>query len=95
MDSTLLQSKTSAKENAPQLLQCTEHKCPIRVHWHVKANYREYWRVKITITNFNYLMNYTQWTLAAQHPNLNKLANISSFLYKPLIQYNSISKSTI
>ncbi|KAK9926151.1 hypothetical protein M0R45_023396 [Rubus argutus] len=91
MDSTLLQSKTSAKEIAPQLLQCTEHKCPIRVHWHVKANYREYWRVKITITNFNYLMNYTQWTLVAQHPNLNKLANISSFLYKPLIQYNSIN----
>ncbi|PRQ16272.1 hypothetical protein RchiOBHm_Chr7g0182411 [Rosa chinensis] len=79
MDSSLLQSNTSAKENAPQLLQCTEHNCPIRVHWHVKANYREYWRVQITITNFNFLMNYTQWTLVVQHPNLNKLANIPSF----------------
>lgn len=68
--------------------------CPIRVHWHVKANYRAYWRVRIAVTNFKYRMNYTQWTLVAQHPNLNKLANVSSFLYKPLIHYNT-SKFTM
>ncbi|KAI3957784.1 hypothetical protein MKX01_007615 [Papaver californicum] len=52
------------------LVQCTSHMCPVRIHWHVKTNYKEYWRVKITITNFNYRMNYTQWNLVAQHPNL-------------------------
>jgi hypothetical protein len=31
--------------------------------------------VKITITNFNFRMNYTQWNLVAQHPNFD---NISS-----------------
>jgi hypothetical protein len=57
------------------LVQCTSHMCPIRIHWHVKLNYKEYWRVKITITNFNFRMNYTQWNLVAQHPNFD---NISS-----------------
>ncbi|KAG4171036.1 hypothetical protein ERO13_A12G183800v2 [Gossypium hirsutum] len=50
---------TPRKDNAP-LLQCTHHMCPIRVHWHVKLNYKDYCRVKIAITNFNYRMNYTQ-----------------------------------
>ncbi|PRQ16366.1 hypothetical protein RchiOBHm_Chr7g0183441 [Rosa chinensis] len=36
-------------------------------------------------------MNYSQWTLAAQHPNLNKLANVSGFLYRPLNNYGSIN----
>ncbi|KAI5330278.1 hypothetical protein L3X38_029676 [Prunus dulcis] len=89
-DSRVLNKKALAKDDA-SMLQCTDHRCPIRVHWHVKANYRAYWRVKITITNFNYLMNYTQWTLVAQHPNFNKLANVSSFVYKPLIHYGSIN----
>ncbi|GLU13267.1 hypothetical protein SLE2022_299100 [Rubroshorea leprosula] len=75
------------------VLQCTEHMCPIRVHWHVKLNYKEYWRVKITIMNFNYEFNYTQWTLVAQHPNLNNVTEVFSFDYKPLIPYNSINDS--
>ncbi|GKU95120.1 hypothetical protein SLEP1_g8520 [Rubroshorea leprosula] len=75
------------------VLQCTEHMCPIRVHWHVKLNYKEYWRVKITIMNFNYEFNYTQWTLVAQHPNLNNVTQVFSFDYKPLIPYNSINDS--
>ena len=83
---------TPTKDNMP-LLQCTQHNCPVRVHWHVKVNYKEYWRVKITITNFNYRMNYTQWTLVAQHPNLNNITQVFSFAYKPLIPYTSISKS--
>lgn len=82
---------TPRKDNAP-LLQCTHHMCPVRVHWHVKLNYREYWRVKIAITNFNYRMNYTQWTLVAQHPNLNNVTQVFSFDYKPLVPYQSISE---
>ncbi|KAF7134763.1 hypothetical protein RHSIM_Rhsim08G0166200 [Rhododendron simsii] len=81
---------TPRKDNAP-LLQCTHHMCPVRVHWHVKLNYRDYWRVKIAITNFNYRMNYTQWTLVAQHPNLNNVTQVFSFDYKPVVPYQSIN----
>ncbi|KAK6944228.1 hypothetical protein RJ641_025330 [Dillenia turbinata] len=65
--------------------------CPIRVRWHVKQNYKEYWRVKIAVANFNYRLNYTQWTLGAQHPNLNNVTQIFSFNYKPLVPYESIN----
>lgn len=77
--------------NAP-LVQCTSHMCPIRVHWHVKLNYKEYWRVKITITNFNYRMNYTQWNLVVQHPNFDNLTQVFSFNYKALTPYAGLSK---
>ncbi|CAA0815314.1 COBRA-like protein 4 [Striga hermonthica] len=85
---------TPRKDNVP-LLQCTHHMCPIRVHWHVKINYREYWRVKIAVTNFNYRLNYTQWTLVAQHPNLNNVTQVFSFDYKPLIPYQSINDTAM
>ncbi|KAA8542567.1 hypothetical protein F0562_023719 [Nyssa sinensis] len=81
---------TPRKDNAP-LLQCTHHMCPIRVHWHVKTNYKGYWRVKIAITNFNYRRNYTQWTLVVQHPNLNNVTRVFSFDYKPMDPYQSIN----
>ncbi|KAK2979802.1 hypothetical protein RJ640_021750 [Escallonia rubra] len=66
--------------------------CPIRVHWHVKANYKEYWLYKIAITNFNYGFDYSQWTLVAQHPNLDCVSRVYSFVYKPLLPYQSINK---
>lgn len=75
------------------VLQCTKHMCPTRIHWHVKLNYKEYWRVKITITNFNYAFNYTQWTLVAQHPNLNNVTEVFSFNYHPLLPYRSTNDS--
>ncbi|KAK6921024.1 COBRA, plant [Dillenia turbinata] len=83
---------TPTNDNTP-LLQCTDNMCPIRVHWHVKQNYQLYWRVKIAITNFNYRMNYSQWTLAAQHPNLNNVTQVFSFDYKPLVPYPSTNDS--
>ncbi|WVZ57289.1 hypothetical protein U9M48_007694, partial [Paspalum notatum var. saurae] len=72
---------------------CTMHAplCPIRVHWHVKINYREYWRVKITVTNWNYRMNYSQWNLVVQHPNFDKVTTIFSFNYKSLNPYGVIN----
>ncbi|KAE9604429.1 hypothetical protein Lal_00042625 [Lupinus albus] len=73
------------------LLQCTHHLCHVRVHWHLKNNYQDYWRVKIAIINFNYRMNYTQWTLVAQHPNLNNITQVYSFEYIPLLPYQSIN----
>ncbi|XWS75667.1 hypothetical protein CRYUN_Cryun01aG0110900 [Craigia yunnanensis] len=71
---------TPRKDNA-RLLQCT-HMCPVRLHWHVKLYYEEYWRVKVSITNFNYRMNYTLWNLVVQHPNLNNVTQVFSFDYK-------------
>ncbi|CAF1921318.1 unnamed protein product [Brassica napus] len=29
----------------PPLVQCTRHLCPIRVHWHVKQNYKSRWNM--------------------------------------------------
>ncbi|GAU47499.1 hypothetical protein TSUD_285290 [Trifolium subterraneum] len=81
---------TPKKDNEP-LMQCTHHMCPIRVHWHVKNNYKDYWRVKIAVTNFNYRMNYSLWSLAIQHPNLNNVTQVFSFNYKPLVPYGSIN----
>lgn len=77
--------------NAP-LVQCTSHMCPVRIHWHVKLNYKQYWRVKITITNFNYRSNYSQWSLVVQHPNFDNLTQIFSFNYKALAPYAGFSK---
>jgi hypothetical protein len=37
-------------------------------------------------------MNYTQWTLVAQHPNLDNVTEVFSFQYKPLLPYGTISK---
>lgn len=79
----------------PPLLRCTRHMCPIRVHWHVKLNYKEYWRVKITVTNFNYRMNYTDWTLVAQHPNFDNVTQVFSFNYKSLTPYGSINDTAM
>ncbi|KAL3529650.1 hypothetical protein ACH5RR_008972 [Cinchona calisaya] len=73
------------------VVHCTSHMCPIRVHWHVKQSYKEYWRVKVTVTNFNYRMNYTQWNLVVQHPNFNNLMESFSFNYKPIIPYKWIN----
>lgn len=78
--------------NLSPLVQCTSHMCPVRIHWHVKLNYKEYWRVKVTITNFNYRMNYSMWNLVLQHPNFDNLTQIFSFNYKPLTPYQNISK---
>ncbi|KAM3223836.1 hypothetical protein ACQJBY_057299 [Aegilops geniculata] len=75
------------KYTGQPLVQCTSHMCPVKVHWHVKLNYKDYWRVKVTITNFNYRMNYTDWNLVVQHPNFNNITKLFSFNYKPLSPY--------
>lgn len=89
----MLQLPHSEDEVLPPVVMCTRHMCPIRVHWHVKTSYKDYWRVKITINNFNYAKNYSQWTLVVQHPNLQSIEQVFSFVYKPLNQYGDFSKS--
>ncbi|XP_074586597.1 COBRA-like protein 7 [Curcuma longa] len=76
-------------------LLCTKHMCPISVHWHVKVSYKEYWRVKMTITNYNMNKNYSDWNLVLQHPNLRSLVQIFSFNYHPLLQYGSINDTGV
>ncbi|TXG55902.1 hypothetical protein EZV62_017215 [Acer yangbiense] len=62
--------------------------CLIRVHWHVKQSYKEYWRVKITVTNLNVMRNYSQRNTVVLHPNLQSVTQVFSFNYKPLNQYD-------
>ncbi|KGN53788.1 COBRA-like protein 1 [Cucumis sativus] len=92
---SVVNSASSSKNNLTPLVQCTGHMCPIRVHWHVKINYKEYWRVKITITNFNYVMNYTNWNLVVQHPNFDNLTQIFSFNYQSINPYGTINDTAI
>uniref|UniRef100_A0A0D9VVA4 COBRA-like protein n=1 Tax=Leersia perrieri TaxID=77586 RepID=A0A0D9VVA4_9ORYZ len=83
------------KGSLTPLVQCTPHMCPIRVHWHVKLNYRDYWRVKVTITNWNYRMNYSQWNLVVQHPNFENVSTVFSFNYKALNPYGVINDTAM
>ncbi|KAK9926149.1 hypothetical protein M0R45_023394 [Rubus argutus] len=85
----------SGKPTNSPLVQCTSHMCPVRVHWHVKLNYKEYWRVKVTVTNFNYRMNYTLWNLVVQHPNFDNLTKIFSFNYKSLTPYAGLNDTAM
>lgn len=88
----LLQLPHNDEEALPPLVRCSRHMCPIRVHWHVKLSYKEYWRVKITITNLNIVKNFSQWNLVVLHPSLRSVSQVFSFNYKPLNQYGHISK---
>ncbi|KAE9466609.1 hypothetical protein C3L33_01455, partial [Rhododendron williamsianum] len=83
---SVVAGSTSNNPYSP-LVQCTNHMCPIRIHWHVKLNYVSYWRIKLTVLNFNYKMNYSQWNLVAQHPNFDNVTQVFSFNYKSLTPY--------
>ncbi|KAH8949261.1 hypothetical protein BDL97_10G023300 [Sphagnum fallax] len=75
---------TKPVTDQPDVLYCTTDMCPIKIHWHVKANYEEYWRAKVTIINRDFSRNFTDWTLVIQHPNFNNFTEAFSFNYKPL-----------
>ena len=85
---------TKALQPTPQdMLFCTNDMCPIKVHWHIKLNYQEYWRVKLTITNRDISRNYTLWNLVAQHPNFQNFTESFSFSYRPLNGYGPTATS--
>ncbi|KAK6282658.1 hypothetical protein POUND7_016483 [Theobroma cacao] len=86
-----LQELEDPNQEQPSLVRCTQHMCPIRVHWHVKRSYKEYWRVKITVNNLHIMKNYSHWNLVASHPNLKSLTQVFSFNYEPLNQYGYIN----
>ncbi|KAK4834549.1 hypothetical protein QYF36_024704 [Acer negundo] len=91
---SLLQQKHDPNEEPPQAVICSEHMCPIKVHWHVKQSYKEYWRVKMTVTNLNVMRNYSQWNMVLLHPNLQSVTQVFSFNYKPLNQYDGYINDT-
>ncbi|KAJ8764970.1 hypothetical protein K2173_010435 [Erythroxylum novogranatense] len=62
-----------------EIVQCNDHMCPVRVHWHVKTNYVDHWRVKVTISNYNYVKNYSDWNLLIQHPGFRQNTTVNSF----------------
>ncbi|GAB2284779.1 hypothetical protein Dimus_019232 [Dionaea muscipula] len=88
-----LQKEKDPDAEQPILVRCSDHMCPIHVHWHVKESYREYWRLKITISNLNVYRNYSQWNLAVKHPNLQSVVQVFSFNYQPLNQTGSFNDS--
>lgn len=63
----------------PEIVRCTDHMCPLRVHWHFKNNYRDHWKVKLTVSNYNYNRNYSDWNVLVQHPGFSQPALIYSF----------------
>ncbi|XP_066320721.1 COBRA-like protein 3 isoform X2 [Miscanthus floridulus] len=72
------------KWSGQPLVECTSHMCLVKINWHVKQNSKHYWRVKITITNLNFRMNYTEWNLIVQHPNFDNITQLFGLNYKPL-----------
>ncbi|CAI9103801.1 OLC1v1002359C1 [Oldenlandia corymbosa var. corymbosa] len=82
-------------EEPQPVVRCTPHMCPIRIHWHVMLSYKQYWRVKLTITNLNFVKNYTDWNLVVLHPNLKKVTRVFSFNYKPINQYGALNDTGI
>ncbi|XP_057808026.1 COBRA-like protein 6 isoform X2 [Salvia miltiorrhiza] len=89
------QLQLSHNEPAKPVVQCTNHMCPIKVHWHIKLSYTHYWRVKVTVTNLNYVRNYSDWNLVVLHPNLRSVEQVFSFNYKPLNVYGNINDSGV
>lgn len=71
--------QSSSPLSERELVQCTDHMCPLRVHWHIKKNYRNYWRVKLTISNYNLGKNYSNWNVVVQHPGFSQQSTVFSF----------------
>ncbi|KAK1302292.1 COBRA-like protein 6 [Acorus calamus] len=80
--------QANEKENEiSPIVRCTQHMCPVRVHWHIKVSYKEYWRVKVTVTNFNVFKNYSDWNLVIEQPGFKNLTTIFSFENRSLLQH--------
>ncbi|TKY75465.1 COBRA protein 1 [Spatholobus suberectus] len=69
----------SNEDNTIEIIECTDHMCPVRVHWHFKNNYMNQWRVKLTISNYYYDRNYSNWNVLVQHPGFAQKATTYSF----------------
>ncbi|KAH6780126.1 hypothetical protein C2S52_011363 [Perilla frutescens var. hirtella] len=61
------------------LVKCTDHMCPLRIHWHIKNNYVTHWKVKLTVSNYHYGRNYSDWNVVVQHPGFTQSLASSGF----------------
>lgn len=61
------------------LVECTDHMCPLRIHWHIKNNYVSHWKVKVTVSNYHYGRNYSDWNVVIQHPGFGQPSASSGF----------------
>ncbi|XP_038705371.1 COBRA-like protein 1 [Tripterygium wilfordii] len=77
--SCIMEGSPLAISDGLDMVQCTEHMCPVRVHWHVSNNYMTHWRVKLTVSNYNYKRNYSDWNVVVQHPGFSQKAITYSF----------------
>ncbi|KAE8709252.1 5'-methylthioadenosine/S-adenosylhomocysteine nucleosidase 1-like [Hibiscus syriacus] len=61
-------------------IQCNaDHMCLVRIHWHVMNNYFTHCKVKLTISNYNYKRNYSNWNVLIQHPGFSQSTTAYSF----------------
>ncbi|KAK6240826.1 hypothetical protein SCA6_006215 [Theobroma cacao] len=65
--------------DSDDIVLCTDHMCPVTVHWHVMKNYVTHWKVKLTVSNYNYRRNYSNWNVLVQHPGFSQNATAFSF----------------
>ncbi|XP_042032254.1 COBRA-like protein 1 [Salvia splendens] len=66
--SCISEGAISSNVEDAEIVRCTDHMCPLRVHWHIKTNYVTHWRVKLTVSNYHYGRNYSDWNIVVQHP---------------------------
>ncbi|KAH1244042.1 COBRA-like protein 2 [Glycine max] len=71
--------RSNGDNTIDEIIECTDHMCPVRVHWHFKNNYMNQWRVKLTVSNYNYNRNYSNWNVLVQHPGFTQKARTYSF----------------
>ncbi|KAG9443017.1 hypothetical protein H6P81_018871 [Aristolochia fimbriata] len=94
-DETMKTCVSTSTVERSELIRCTDHMCPVRVHWHIKANYRGHWGVKLTVSNYHYGSNYSDWNLVVQHPGLNQLFWSYSFNSSKLLSGSSILEDEV
>ncbi|CAB4274755.1 unnamed protein product [Prunus armeniaca] len=48
-------AERDAMNSFEPLVRCSDHMCPIRVHWHIMMNYKKYWRLSNIPTSMTWL----------------------------------------
>ncbi|XP_010941037.2 COBRA-like protein 1 [Elaeis guineensis] len=74
---------------------CSDHMCPVRVHWHVKSNYIDYWKVKVTVSNYNFASKFSNWNLVIQHPAFGQRTLSHSFNSTGLATVGNMDEAAI
>ncbi|KAI3853448.1 hypothetical protein MKW92_043348 [Papaver armeniacum] len=75
----------------PSQIKCTDHMCPVNINWQIMKPKEKGvdWTVNVSITNFNYRMNYLGWTLLVNHPFINKLTEVLHAKHRQLTNFTN------